>query len=113
MFKPFYIHEIVTDRTNAPNGFTAYIEPSDELRNVRFRVVVCSNKDPFCKKTGREEVNKKNYEVVNIRKVTELLAQYYIKVHYNRAYENWSDEDYNRVVRSKSTNYNYIYKYMV
>lgn len=113
MFKPFYIHEIVKYDKPGANGFTAYIEPSDDPRTVKFRVVVCSNKDPFCKKTGREEVDKKTFELVNIRELTELLAEYYIKVNYSKIYRNWNDKNYNTLIRHQSSKYNYIYKYMV
>lgn len=78
MFKPFYVH-INHGPGPLPSkwarGATILVSPIEgDDRNVHMQVTVCSRKDQFCKKTGREEAAKQEKFVVNKRVVPHRVA---------------------------------------
>lgn len=75
-FKPFYIHYnrfqpgvFSKVKKSFPVAATFYIAPHDtEERMVVIKTALCSNKDNFCRATGRQVAyNKETGEVVNRR----------------------------------------------
>lgn len=87
-------------------GWTAYVEPGDD-RNIRVRITVCSNKDHFCRKTGREEVMKKEPEIMNARKLGAFLAKHQAPIDYP------FHKDKEGNLRYLEGFFAYLYKYMV
>jgi hypothetical protein len=82
MFKPFFIHKNLTQRgynaitRNLPWAFTAKVEPcKDNPREVLVAVAYCSQKDQFCKATGRSQAEQRTFERINIRHLPEYLAE--------------------------------------
>lgn len=98
-FKPFYIHR----QNNLPKrkrnhsmsaGFTMLIEPSEIPRTINVRVTLCSIKDEFSRKKGREEVSKKAVLAVNPRDLPKLIADTENKLYGGKlplayGYEEW------------------------
>ena len=82
MFKPFFIHRHNGARgfnaiqRNMPWAFTAKIEPcKDNPREVLVAVAFCSQKDQFCKATGRAEAEQHAFNRINIRHLPRYLAE--------------------------------------
>lgn len=67
-FKPFYIHEHGKYFTKY-RGLTAYISPSDNLRQIYVQAAFCSKKDQFCKRIGREQAQLAKAELINTRQL--------------------------------------------
>jgi hypothetical protein len=87
MFKPFYIHRHSNLRgfnaieRNMPWAFTAKVEPCKESsREVLVAVTFCSQKDQFCKATGRAEVEQQSFTRINTRHLPKYLAEQDAKV---------------------------------
>lgn len=106
---PFFVHATTPNfsyRQSAAirrmaKGATFFINPvpgNDRLVELRF--TLCSNKDVFCKKTGREEVIRKHPVVINKRDVPTLIAEV---VSGNVAMHHYVTP----------TDYYYLYKYML
>lgn len=78
--KPFFIHfdaramGQLFNNSLYRNGFTAYIQPAENPREVKFSVVFCSKKDQFVKKTGRSQVQEIIPDIINKREIPRLLA---------------------------------------
>jgi len=82
MFKPFFIHRHNAVRgfnaiqRNMPWAFTAKVEPcKDNPREVLVSVAFCSQKDQFCKATGRAEAEQRAFNRINIRHLPRYLAE--------------------------------------
>jgi hypothetical protein len=54
-------------------GATIMVSPKSDTE-VLMQATFCSKKDPFCKKTGREEAAKAEAETVNMRDVPKMVA---------------------------------------
>ena len=77
-FKPFFVHHIlphwaITSK-HFPRGFTAYISPCSD-RTISVQVAMCSGKDEFVKKTGRETALLKAPEIINPRTLPYYLSE--------------------------------------
>ena len=81
MFKSFYIHfsrpvkkNDNSRRRHTPRGFTMFVQPSDKDRHVTVRATFCSPLDQFCKSKGRDYAWKADPEILNTRRLPDLLA---------------------------------------
>ncbi len=77
MFKPFYIHRhhLPGKLSNRhPRGFTAYIEEAIDSSFVNVRVALCSPKDQYSRKLGRQQAQISVQEVINKRELPKILA---------------------------------------
>jgi hypothetical protein len=82
-FKPFFVHYFRSSvkgynakERSKPRGFTLYVQPDPtNLRQVRVSGAWCSNKDQFCKKTGRELAVKAEIKSINARKLPDFLVR--------------------------------------
>lgn len=103
-FKPFYVHynnrSPLRNKHN-PRGFTAFVRPVDD-KLIGVRIVMCSGKDQFCKKTGREFAARAEEQFINPRDLARFLLVYECDVH---------GIDYNFVMSDHS--WDYLYRYMV
>jgi hypothetical protein len=104
-FKPFYIHRYYgikgysSIQRNMPWGLTARIEPCpDNPREVLVAVAFCSQKDQFCKATGRCEASQQSFNRINIRHLPKYLAEQDCKLF-------WSE--------ARDFDFNYVLKYVV
>lgn len=79
MFKPFFVHinpHAPGKRTNKhPRGATMYVSPSEDERICQVQVALCSPKDEFNKKIGRETAMKAGIKIVNRRMVPKLAKR--------------------------------------
>jgi hypothetical protein len=102
-FKPFYIHEQVAAGGTNKRGFTAYIAPGKKKRECHIQISMCSTKDQFCKKTGREEAHKAVVLTCNPRQIAKVLSEAYVFCVYGAAQNaDWAEH-----------RYFYVYKYMI
>ena len=81
-FKSFFIHKnlLATHGHTArkwakTNGFTAYVSPVENPREVSIQIVQCTGKDEFCKKIGREQAMLAEPLIINKRDVPSVLAE--------------------------------------
>lgn len=108
-FKPFAFHHIEAKRRyhNAvrksfPRGFTLWISPGDDPRTIKVQSIFCAYKDDFSKKLGRQFAQNAAVEVVNARKLPNLLAEYVNRCGAVSAYRDGlpaQPEEYNFVLR--------------
>jgi hypothetical protein len=102
-FKPFYIHyqNPYIDHHSNTHGFTAYIAPGKKKRECNVQISMCSKKDQFCKKIGREEAHKTVKITCNPRQVAKILGE---AKQYSTGLFSW---------RGNEADYYYVYKYML
>lgn len=82
-------------------GFTVKVSPdlTEPHKMVKMQVAMCSHKDQFCRKTGRKEVDQKEFEVVSKRMLPHLVTKLTEKV----GGKNWYSEH----------EFFYLYKYVM
>jgi hypothetical protein len=102
-FKPFYIHyqNPYIDHHHNTRGFTAYIAPGKKKRECNVQISMCSKKDQFCKKIGREEAHKTVKITCNPRQIAKILGE---AQQYCLGMGGFGDYEYQ---------YYYVYKYML
>ncbi len=74
--KPFFVHILPSKyqfRPHKYNGATVFVQPGGE-RTVNVQVAVCSKKDPYNKKIGRETALSHPCKLVNKREFPKFLA---------------------------------------
>lgn len=83
-FKPFAVHHnLQRNREDPaavkrfPRGFTAWIEPNSDGKNVDIRITHCAYNDDFCKKEGVSIAKMQPSITVNPRDVPEYLGAAY------------------------------------
>ena len=87
MFKPFIIHYNPHRPGKRPNnhairGYTAYIQPATgDSRSCVVSVALCSPKDQFCKKLGRETALGAVQQTINKRDLPRVLVDLDNKCH--------------------------------
>lgn len=111
MFKPFYIHSQLSYHNNkwdklmdysvVARGYSAYIEPTDNPRVVKFKSVICHKKDEFNKRVARQYLGEAPFKEINIRDVAKEIAL--LKSSCFRAGYGSSHED----------QFNWVFKYML
>lgn len=110
-FKPFAVHYNMERRRgdnaktkSRPRGFTAWVEPSTDGRNVNLRIVHCAYHDDFNKKLGRSLAEQQPEFLVNARDVPEYLAAAMLHC--------WCQQQ-GQADRVYSLKYTYVWKYML
>lgn len=80
-FKPFFVHfnrptykNATSKERHAPRGFTAYIMPGEQPREVLVQATFCSSRDEFVKKEGRRLALEAEKAKFNPRDLPKLLA---------------------------------------
>lgn len=99
MFKPFFIHRHTNakfnKRDNTPRGFSLYVAPvTDNYKNCIISGTWCSNKDNFCRNTGRNNAIMAETKEINKRDLPKILRRM------------------NEECDFDVEDFNYIYKYM-
>lgn len=100
-FKPFYIHRY-HQPGKLPNrhtrGFTAFVSPiNGDNQHVQIQASLCSPKDQFSRKLGRQHAETTTAEVIRKRDLPNILALL----------------DRTRGVESSEQNFMYTLKYIV
>lgn len=91
-FKPFFFHhdelrgmskqtlkELSTVQRHRPRGFTMFVQPSDNPRMIKVQVAMCSPKDNFCKKIGREQALQHEIKEINARDLPKTIGEFVSK----------------------------------
>ncbi len=82
-FKPFFVHCNLLKhghqnrKWNRTNGFTAYISPVDNPRELSIQITQCTGKDEFCKRIGREQAQLAEPLIINKRDIAQVLGEAY------------------------------------
>lgn len=79
MFKPFYVHYNpylpgVKLKSFHNRGFTAKLSPTEDNKVV-LQVALCSPKDQFCKRVGREVADEADELIISKTAVPGVLAK--------------------------------------
>ena len=80
-FKPFFVYfnrptykNATSKERHAPRGFTAYIMPGEQPREVLVQATFCSSRDEFVKKEGRQLALAAEVAKFNPRDLPKLLS---------------------------------------
>lgn len=75
-----------------------FVQPSHNPRMIKVQVAMCSPKDNFCKKVGREQALQHEIKEINARDLPKTIADYMAKTTWGRGHE---------------TQYTYMLKYVI